>query len=104
MLIRRHSRGLLAPEGCKCQDFRQGISPADLVLGGLRLSPTTDLAIRDQLAHQRGDVFGGDGRRYPVLLVQLDMLGPQAPQRRLQRGPDLAGNPSECGALVGSVT
>ena len=54
--------------------------PTDLLDGGLRLSPATDLALRDQLAHHRGNVLDSDGRRYPVLVEQLNALGPQTRQ------------------------
>jgi hypothetical protein len=64
-------------------------APADLLDGGLRLSPATDLALRDQLAHHSGNVLDGHRRRYPVLVIQLDILSPQTRQRRLQPGPNL---------------
>lgn len=63
--------------------------PADLLDGGLRVSPATDLALRDQLAHHRGNILDGHRRRYPVLVIQLDILGPKTRQRRLQPGPNL---------------
>ena len=45
---------------------RHRVPSADLVFGGLRLSPATDLALRDQLAHHDRNFFDGDGRRYSV--------------------------------------
>ena len=63
-----------------CGDRSHGVRPADLLDGGLRLSPATDRALRDQLAHHRGNVLDGDGWRYPVLVEQLNVLGPQTRQ------------------------
>ena len=63
--------------------------PADLLLGGLGLTPAEDLALSDQLAHDGGDVLHRDRVRHLVLVVQLRVIGAQAGQGRIQVLPDL---------------
>src|SRR5689334_20284998 len=57
-----------------------GMRATDLLLGGLGLPPTEDLAMVDQLAHDSGDVFNDNGIRHPVLVVKVDMIGAEPSQ------------------------
>ncbi|KDN73091.1 hypothetical protein DF19_06045 [Streptomyces olindensis] len=77
-----------------------GVGAADLFLGGLGLAPAEDFALGDEFAHDGRDVLHGDRVGHPVLVVQLDVVGPESGEGRLQVGADL---PAELGAGVRAV-
>src|SRR5919107_2521177 len=68
---------------------RDRVRAPDLLRAGLGLTPAQDLSLLDQLAHGLGDVLHRDRVRHPVLVVQLDVIGAQPTQGRLEVRPDL---------------
>ena len=57
----------------------------------LRQPPTSDLAGIHQVSDRAGEVFDGCLGIDPVLVVEVDVIGPQSAQRAVDRVTDIAG-------------
>ena len=57
----------------------------------LRQPPTSDLAGIHQVSDGAGEVFDGCLGIDPVLVVEVDVIGPQSAQRAVDRVTDIAG-------------
>src|SRR5207344_747213 len=62
-------------------DGLHGVGAADGLGGRFGQAEVGDLAGVDELFHRAGDVFDGDARVDAVLVVEVDAVGAQPPQR-----------------------
>src|SRR5205085_762992 len=65
--------------------------PPDSLRGRLRQTEIADLPLLDQIGHRADGLFDRDGAIDAMLVVEIDMLDPEPPERRIARGFDVLG-------------
>lgn len=64
------------------------MGPADGLLAGFGKTPVGDLPLPDEVSHHPGHLLNGDIGVGPVLVIEVDVVGPQPTERGFHRRPD----------------